>query len=122
MGPFAEASELMTEKEVAEKATEVLRSIFGADNVPDAVGCLRSQWKSEPFTRGSWAHVPYRGEKPAINQDSASKEIESTKCIDACVFYAGEAENYDHRGTVHGAYMSGEEKAKMIIEKITAKL
>lgn len=60
IGKFAEAIEFMTEDEVAEQATNVLRAMFGAGAVPDAVGCLRSNWKNDRFSRGSWTHIPYK--------------------------------------------------------------
>ena len=108
----------MSEREVAMKATEVLRSMFGSKHVPDPIGCRKSSWKSEAFTRGSWAYVPF----PKLNNasPSASNTASDLGGIDEYVLYAGEAENYEHRGTVHGAYLSGEEKARLIIDKVNA--
>lgn len=110
IGDFAVQSESMTNEEVAGRANKVLKKIFGDDNVPNAIGCVKSAWKSEKFSKGSWAHVPFP------NNVKVSCEASSSG-IDKCVFYAGEAINYDHRGTVHGAFMSGVKEADNIIQK-----
>jgi hypothetical protein len=107
-GEFAEKIETMSNKEIADHATKVLRSIFG-ENVPDACGCLHSSWKSEPFSRGSYSCAP------PVNTSSAYTEEWSSDSGSSCVFFAGEATHQMHQGSANGAYITGVREATKIL-------
>jgi monoamine oxidase len=67
VGPYATTIENMDDADIAAAATATLRAMFGADRVPDAIGCAHSQWGSDPFSRGSWSYFPYRADSSSFN-------------------------------------------------------
>ena len=179
VGAAAEALESMTEEQVAARATAVLRGMFGAAQVPDAVGCSFSAWHREPFTRGSWSFIPqlHRNPFPLFAKKSLSEHDARSNAsfirtstlttttssaapasvssalspsiatsgnahtefidfllrkkdgviadcgvdcgadcgVDTLVHYAGEADCPEQRGTVHGAYLSGQAAAQQLL-------
>lgn len=130
VGPFAEKIELMPEADIAQQASEVLRSVFrtcdelllsnpvtGRSEVPDAIGCMRSQWRTDKFAGGSWTYFPYKSPQTRTAADVGEVKVEET-VMDQRVLYAGEAVNEDYRGTVHGAYVSGTQAAAKIIKAL----
>lgn len=52
-GSFAEKLESRSKIDVAKEATSVLRKMF--HDVPEAIGCEFSKWRSDPFARGAWS-------------------------------------------------------------------
>lgn len=66
VGPYATTIESMSDAEIAAAATVTLRAMFGADKVPDPIGCAHSQWGSDPFSRGSWSYFPYRADNSSF--------------------------------------------------------
>lgn len=56
-GPFAEQMETMSDTEIVAQALVVLRSIFGAENVPDPSDSAVSKWKSDGRQRLSGTGV-----------------------------------------------------------------
>lgn len=57
-GSAAYASENAADAELTEQALSVLRTLFGADNVPDPVGVSITRWMSDDDSKG-------RGSRPA---------------------------------------------------------
>lgn len=110
VGGYADKVESLTEEAIAADATAVLRRLFGASVVPDAIGCLRSSWASDEFARGSWAYHPVLRE----GHQEWEEAIEATERV----LYAGEATSAEHPGTVHGAHMEGIRAAERIITAI----
>jgi hypothetical protein len=100
--------------------------MFGAEAVPDAIGCDRSAWSSDPLARGSWSYVDVsawtssaEGEDTEAGEaDKAEKADEADKADEqrSAVYYAGEALSQDN--TAHGAYLSGEREARRMIERL----
>lgn len=67
---------------------------------------LVTQWKGDPFSQGSYSHVPVGAtENDLIN---LRKEV-------GRVHFAGEATVLEHHATVHGAYLSGVREAEKIL-------
>lgn len=101
VGAFALQAEGMTLQDLAAAATAALQRFFPRIAVPDAIGCLRSSWGGDRFSRGSYS-------SPSSAAVSAAQR--------GPVWYAGEAEDPQHTGTVHGAYNSGQRAAEMLLE------
>ena len=99
----------MTELEIACKATDVLRHMFGSSIVPDACGCMKSSWLTDPFARGSYSYV----HKDDHGNDT---NIEDRPFDESNLFYMGEAVSDDNRGTVHGALLEGRKAAQCLLE------
>jgi monoamine oxidase len=105
-GAFGTAIESMSDAAVVGSAMSALRTMYGA-TVPNPVDWLISRWGSDPFARGSYAHV-----RPGSNgaDYDALAEPASERLL-----FAGEATHRRYRGTVHGAYLSGAREARRIL-------
>jgi monoamine oxidase len=122
-GEYATSIETQTPMQIAREATRVLRGMFGAEAVPDAIGCDRSAWSSDPLARGSWSYVDVSAwtSSAEADEDADADEAEDTEADEAdeqrsAVYYAGEALSQDN--TAHGAYLSGEREARRMIERL----
>ncbi len=105
-GAFGSAVESMSDAEIVGRAMGALRTMYGAAAVnPEA--WLISRWGSDPFSRGSYAHV-VPGSSGA-DHDVLAERSER-------LFFAGEATHRKYRGTVHGAYLSGLREAARMLE------
>ena len=106
-GDYSKQTELMTEAEIIDDIMANLRSIYGS-SIPDPTNFLRTQWFSDPFSRGSYSFAT-----------SGVRSSEFTKfeaAVDNKLFFAGEHTSRDYRGTVHGALLSGVRAAEQIAE------
>lgn len=56
-GEFAIRIESMSEESVATLATATLAKMFG-NEIPNAVGCVRSTWRSDKYSKCSWTVIP----------------------------------------------------------------
>lgn len=101
-GSFGEQLESLSDEEVVSSAMTVLKSIYGG-SVPSPTGARVSRWKSDPFSRGSYSHIPpgaSGGDYDALAASVAGR-----------IFFAGEATSRRYPGTVHGAWLSGRRAA-----------
>ncbi|VUC28356.1 unnamed protein product [Clonostachys rosea] len=88
------------------EATEILRSVFGAD-VPYPVEAMVTRWGSDRFARGSYSSAS--PEMQPDDYDVMARPIGN-------LFFAGEHTIGTHPATVHGAYMSGLRAASEVLE------
>jgi monoamine oxidase len=65
-----------------------------------------ARWSREPFIEGAYAYVP-------IGADGAMATL--ARPVARTLFFAGEATNPEHAGTVHGAYESGVRAARELL-------
>ena len=69
-----------------------------------------ANWSREPFTRGAYTYDRSpRG--PALRERLAQPE-------DHLLFFAGEATEWRHYGTVHGALESGRRVAGLVLQSL----
>lgn len=106
-GDYSEAAESLSDAEVIEEIMAHLRSIYGSD-IPSPTKLLRTRWVADEFTYGCYSYVSKDGK----SSDYQSFESE----VDDRIFFAGEHTNKDYRGTVHGAFLSGEREAEKIAQ------
>ncbi|MDP9002212.1 MAG: FAD-dependent oxidoreductase [Myxococcota bacterium] len=107
-GTFGTEIESMSNAAVVSSAMIALRAMYGPAT-PDPEAWLISRWGSDPFARGSYAHV-------ALGSTGADFEALAEPTSDR-LFFAGEATHRKYRGTVHGAYMSGAREANRILAR-----
>ncbi len=83
------------------------RPTIGTGDVPKPTGWMRSTWSTDPYSRGAMSYLP-AGAAPQLRTDLAAP-------IDDRVFFAGEATDSDHPGTVSGAIASGRRAAAAVV-------
>ena len=96
-------------------ALSSLREVFGSKVIPDdeqeallmVEQSLITRWCSDPYTLGSYSHIPIGGLPTDI--DMLAKPY-----YDGMLQFAGEATSRLYHGTVHGAILSGERAALYI--------
>jgi polyamine oxidase len=112
----------MSHTEIAGLFTRRLRAMLANLEgvvVPEPVGCCCSAWGLEKYTRGSWSY--FRADsRPDQAIDDVNMNLDES--FDMYFSYAGEAASEEHRGTVHGAYLSGENEARKILQRLRLKL
>jgi len=86
-----------------------LRQVFGKNKVPDPIKTIVTKWNTDPFARGSYSHYGVGSSKYDCN--AMLEPLDETSLC-----FAGEYMNADNIGTIHGAYMTGIQQAKRIIE------
>ena len=110
-GDYSVAAEQKTDSELMEEITEHLRAIYGS-SVPLPSQFLRTLWNTNINAFGSYSFVGKDGRSTAFGDLAGS--------VNDQLFFAGEHTFSNYRGTVHGAYLSGEREAKRIAEILEA--
>lgn len=104
-GQYGIDIEKKSDAQIAAEAHAVLKAIYGA-SIPAPSGYLVTKWMHDPFSLGSYAHVP-----PGSNtSDYGLLAQPSGKRL----FLAGEHTTRDYPNTVHGAYLTGERAARQV--------
>ncbi len=105
-GNYGAQTESMSDAAVTDAIMAHLRAIYGA-SVPNPNRMLRTKWASNPFTYGAYSFAT-SGARTA-DFDLLAQPINQR------LFFAGEHTNRAYRGTVHGAYLSGQRAAEEIL-------
>ncbi len=87
---------------VPEAPEDVLQSI----GAPRPLGTIATRWDEDAFARGATSVVPPGGK---------SKDFDVLASPSGNLSFAGEATSRAHRGTVHGAYLSGQRAAQEVL-------
>ncbi|KAL9637820.1 MAG: hypothetical protein Q9164_001963 [Protoblastenia rupestris] len=85
---------------------DVLRNMFGAENVPEPIDFLYPRWSLEPWTYGSYSNWP-PGTTLEMHQNLRANV--------GRLFFAGEATSQQYFGYLHGAYDEGRDVAEQIV-------
>lgn len=109
-GSAARAVEGLSEGRVVGRALGVLRRIYGG-NVPDPVGAAVTRWGRDPFSFGSYSHVPVGA--------SLADYRRLAEPVAGRLFFAGEATSDVYPATVHGAFLTGIREAERIDRQFT---
>lgn len=83
-----------------------LRRVFG-NQVPEPKTLLMTDWTSDPWSAGPFA-IPVVGSTPKDFMAMAQP-------LNQRLFFAGEHTRYEYRASVHGAYLSGIDAAKVVM-------
>eukprot|EP01098_Paradermamoeba_levis_P001000 TRINITY_DN11123_c0_g1_i1.p1 TRINITY_DN11123_c0_g1~~TRINITY_DN11123_c0_g1_i1.p1 ORF type:complete len:581 (-),score=181.15 TRINITY_DN11123_c0_g1_i1:27-1769(-) len=101
---FAKQLEELTDEQIITKMKTVLQKIFKPHQPIKITKIHITRWGKEEYSLGSYSYFKTR---------SSSMDCQNlAKPLGFQVFFAGEATNGDHIGTVHGAYISGVREAK----------
>ena len=106
-GDYGQTMEGQTDAQIQADAMVILRNIFG-NNIPDPTNIIVSRWISDPFAGGSYSF--------SALGSSRADFAEFEQAINNKLFFAGEHTEKDYRGTVHGAFISGEREAAKIYD------
>lgn len=98
------AIESLEDADIVAGAMQTLRAIYG--DIPEPTGHLITRWGADPFTFGSYSHIPPGAS--GADYDSLAAPVGGR------LFFAGEATHREHPSTVHGAYLSGLRAAQEI--------
>jgi polyamine oxidase len=101
-GPEAIPAESMSDDELVARIRADIARAFGKPT-PEPLQALVTRWRSDPFTLGSYSRLlrGSTGREPQI----------LSRPVGPRLLLAGEALNASDRGTVHGAYWSGQAAA-----------
>ena len=97
-GTYGAQIETQPDGAIVAGAMSVLRRIYGT-KVPAPEGYSITRWMSDPFSFGSYSHIP-----PGA---SGADYVTLSRPVAQRLFFAGEATHRAYPGTVHGAYLSG---------------
>ncbi|KAL8028588.1 hypothetical protein ABFX02_14G170400 [Erythranthe guttata] len=100
--------EAQSDQETMSEAMEVLRKMFGPD-IPDALDILVPRWWNNRFQCGSYSNYPIY-----LNHQL----IDDIKAPVGRIFFAGEHTSEKFNGYVHGAYLSGIDTSKALVEEM----
>ena len=106
-GDQADHSESLTDAQIIDEVVANLTGIYG-DQVPDArPALLRTRWRSNEYAHGAYSFA-------GVNADTDDFDTLATP-VDGKLYFAGEHTSQSFRGTVHGAFLSGERAAREIV-------
>ncbi len=106
-GHFAKEMEHHSDEKVVEAVMKHLKVMYGAD-ISQPVEILRSGWTQDPFSLGAYSAAVVGMEE--FDFETVAHNLQNK------VFFAGEHTSQSYRGTVHGAYLSGQEVAEEVLE------
>ncbi|XP_075989975.1 spermine oxidase-like isoform X3 [Anticarsia gemmatalis] len=109
--------ETLPDEVVKRKCMELIRRFMGKNTtIPEPTDMLRTNWYSNPYTRGSYTfdnlqtplhpHARATLAEPLVDSSGAPR-----------VLFAGEATDNTHFSTVHGASDSGHREASRLLPK-----
>jgi monoamine oxidase len=104
---YAIIMEKETDEEIISRVLKILKMIFG-EKVTALVEYKVSKWNRDPFACGSYTYVP-AGTKSEEMVNNLRQPVQNT------LYFCGEGTTEEYMGTVHGAYITGEETATKII-------
>lgn len=124
-GAEAEYMEMLSEREVGEACTQLLRHFLGRSDIPNPKRVFRSQWASDPFFRGSYCYHSLGCE--CLKEDKKENHLNSPVCAVMkddgqkvpVLVLAGEANSKCYYSTVHGALQSGMKQISHYIQSTT---
>jgi monoamine oxidase len=97
-GRAARRLEQLSRSRAADEAMQTIRRAFG-HSTPDPEQVAVTGWINDPFSRGCYTNLPVGASHDHLAALAAP--------IDGLLFFAGEATTRRHRGTVHGAWLTG---------------
>uniref|UniRef100_T1ISN8 Amine oxidase domain-containing protein n=1 Tax=Strigamia maritima TaxID=126957 RepID=T1ISN8_STRMM len=105
----AEAMEKYTNEQVEAVCVALLKIFTGISNIPDPVSFYRSNWHTNPYTKGSYSYRTVANEKENFTHKDLTESVNIV--VDdlnyPALLFAGEATDNKYFSTVHGAYLSG---------------
>ncbi len=97
-GQAARRLERLGKSEMVREALDVIKRVFGA-STPEPEHVAVTAWGADEFSRGAYVNLPVGATFDDLDALAAP--------VADRLFFAGEATSRRHRGTVHGAWLSG---------------
>ncbi|CAF0786094.1 unnamed protein product [Didymodactylos carnosus] len=95
--------------------TNVFRKSLKNPSIPKPNKVIRTQWFSNPCSRGSYSYVPVGAtSRQHIKDLSRPLSVNNVPKL----LFAGEATHTNYYSTVHGAYITGQQQAENLIKFI----
>ncbi|XP_075222911.1 spermine oxidase isoform X2 [Lycorma delicatula] len=113
-GREADYMESLPQQQVAETCTQILRKFLNDPFVPKPKLCVRTKWRSEPNTRGSYTAVAVGASQTDI-ENIARPLYSSPQQTKPVLAFAGEHTHSSFYSTVHGAYLTGRSAAQILL-------
>ena len=101
-GNYASEMEALTDAQIQTEIMTTLRKLYGSA-IPNPTKLNVSRWQKDPFSGGAYSFQ-------SVNS-TPEDFTELAQPINGKLFFAGEHTNLAYRGTVHGAFLSGERVA-----------
>ncbi|XP_036295145.1 peroxisomal N(1)-acetyl-spermine/spermidine oxidase [Pipistrellus kuhlii] len=114
-GLESEFMETLSDEEVLQALTRVLRRVTGNPQLPAPKSVLRSRWHSAPYSRGSYSYVAVGTSGDDIDLLAQPLPADPEKAP-LQILFAGEATHRTFYSTTHGALLSGWREADRLIE------
>ncbi|CAK6436042.1 unnamed protein product [Pipistrellus nathusii] len=118
-GLESEFMETLSDEEVLQALTRVLRRVTGNPQLPAPKSVLRSRWHSAPYSRGSYSYVAVGTSGDDIDLLAQPLPADPEKAP-LQILFAGEATHRTFYSTTHGALLSGWREADRLIELLDA--
>lgn len=108
-GDYSVQAESLTDAQIKDEVMTHLRAIYGS-SIPAPQQLLRTRWNTNPNAYGCYSYV-------AAGSSSADFST-LANAVQNKLYFAGEHTSRDYRGTVHGAYLSGQRAAEALMEQL----
>nr|CAD7427041.1 unnamed protein product [Timema monikensis] len=118
-GRGAEVMEDLSEEEVGQHCTQLLKRFTQRSNIPLPSQIIRSRWRSNQFIRGGYSNTTSACD---VSTSGPSSLAEPVFCHQIggkkhpAILLAGEAAHSNHFSTTHGAYESGVSQAQLLLD------
>ncbi|XP_023247477.1 peroxisomal N(1)-acetyl-spermine/spermidine oxidase [Copidosoma floridanum] len=114
-GKAAVHMESLSENEVSQVCTNILRSFLNDPFVPFPRRCIYTNWYSEPYSCGSYTAMAVGASQADIQTISEPLTVDNDPSK-VKVAFAGEHTHLSFYSTVHGAYLSGRTAAQILLQ------
>ena len=114
IGEAARTMEAMDDAEIADRAVQSLRSIFGEDMVPPPSKVLVTRWEADEYASGSYSFQK-------VNSLEHSRRDLARPVADGRLHFAGEATDEKFPATTHGALLSGKRAGRAVVSQLKSK-
>ena len=108
----AEYMETLSDEEVIETCTQLLRKFLANPSIPAPKGIMRSKWCTNPLFLGSYSYICKHSTPADI--EAVAKPVLQRQV--ARILFAGEATSLHHYSTMHGARDSGLREAERLLD------
>ena len=101
--------EKLDDETLVQQVMEIVQNMFGKKS-PEPIESYVTRWGTDPYSRGTYSY------HAAGQKNHAWHDLE--RSVGGVLYFAGEHCSKKYRGTVHGAYLSGERAADEVYKQI----
>ncbi|XP_072439333.1 peroxisomal N(1)-acetyl-spermine/spermidine oxidase [Chiloscyllium punctatum] len=114
-GEEANYMESLSDCEIKDCMTQIIRKFTGNPLIPAPKGIIRSRWYNDQYTRGSYSYTAVGSSGDDIDVIAEPLPFPSTQAQPLQILFAGEATHRTFYSTTHGALESGWREADRLI-------